>query len=79
MWTEYISKNDHRSAEWLESAYERAIEKARRWASEHYGSLRPGVREHVDMCFRIIELPMLREEAMNRLICIMERTPKSND
>jgi hypothetical protein len=73
-WSEYIIANQHRGSEWEEDAYRRATEKMREWAEQNYHSLRPGVQEQVRLCFNLLGYPILREDAMNRLIWIKSKT-----
>lgn len=77
-WTEYLRAHSEKPDAWVESAYDRATEKARQWAQRHYRVLRPGVQEQVRLCFSLLEHPVVREEAMNRLLWIMQKRPCKN-
>ena len=75
-WSNRIARKREEGAsdEWFEKRYEQAKEWARGWAAENYDSLRPGVQEQVDLCLRLLDYPVLRDSAMDRLLWIRQQT-----
>lgn len=74
-WSNHIQKKRAGGAsdKWVEERYEQAKEWARSWAEENCSSLRPGVQEQVQLCLRLLDYPILRASAMDRLLWIRKQ------